>query len=648
MKELSMNAIFFLCSTIVFLMLILIMIRKHSFKEAKNIAFIALLLVGTFSSIIGIFHAEYLSHPSEYGSEYAIYTLYLIAHSFLPFLLNIYVYQITGRNYRKKYSLRPLTLTIWYIPISLAFLLLIINLFTPVVFTFGSDGTIIKKFGYYLLAFNSAFYAIWAVIYLIMFRRSLKLGEFISISAIYITSIVMNIIAVVLKTTNTLDQFVFACLCIPIQYFSEDVEGLSDPMTKLFNQIAFKKDAALLIKENTAFRMIIIKVSNFDNISKILYSRELDELTISLANRLLECNLRNTSVYHYQKGVYVINSYMENEKKDKSRTILDEISKSMSDDFIINGVPITLKMEIIYLHLPGEVKTMDEVSKIIEYPSVHPYEKLSLLEDEIVKSIQRVNDVTKIVSTGIRENRFMMYYQPIYDAETGKIGSTEALVRLKDAKLGFISPEEFIPIAEQNGDILKLGQMIFEMVCKDIHEKDFFHYGLDKIGINLSKRQFVQTDLADFIQSCTRKYDIDPKRITLEITESLVNDVDFDHMPTIKKLEDMGFTFSMDDYGTGYSNFRALTGPFHFKVIKIDKSILWASDESEEGMTLLRSNAQLIHNMNFTMLCEGVETESQKDRLLSLGCRYFQGYLYSKPLPVEDYVKYLSDFNHIK
>ena len=251
------------------------------------------------------------------------------------------------------------------------------------------------------------------------------------------------------------------------------------------------------------------------------------------------------------------------------------------------------------------------------------------------------------IHNGIKENRFYVVYQPIYDAEKKKITTAEALLRLKDDELGEISPGEFIPIAEESGDILSLGLFVFSSVCKDIKERHLLDYGLNSISLNLSKRQFVQADLAECFAAILKKYEICAKNIILEITESISTLQDVNLLNTLHDLEDLGFIFSMDDYGTGYSNFEAIVGPVDFSTIKIDKSILYAGEKSKSGHAILETNIHLINQLNMHSLVEGVETEDQKTRLEGLGCHYLQGFYFSRPIEVDSFINYIASFNQV-
>lgn len=214
-------------------------------------------------------------------------------------------------------------------------------------------------------------------------------------------------------------------------------------------------------------------------------------------------------------------------------------------------------------------------------------------------------------------------------------------MRLQDKELGTISPDEFIPIAEETGDIIQIGQIVFAQVCDDIERYHLRSYGLKYVSVNLSRRQFLQTDLAERFASYMKEHRITSQDIAIEITESTLIDKNPKTMDEIKKLQALGFSFLMDDFGTGYSNIEAINGPVNFKIIKIDKSLLWGSEKSKVGEILLRNNMDMILKLGLVPLCEGVETKGQIELLQSLGCRYLQGFFFSRPVPIDDFVSYL-------
>ena len=213
----------------------------------------------------------------------------------------------------------------------------------------------------------------------------------------------------------------------------------------------------------------------------------------------------------------------------------------------------------------------------------------------------------------------------------------EALIRFRNSEQNMISPEEFIPVSERTGDILRIGEFVFDSVCKMLSLIDVEQYGIKKIDINLSVAQCMQDALADKFSSLRTIYGILASIINLEITETAAAHTPDVLLKNMQKLSAEGMELSLDDYGSGYSNMNyLLTLPF--KMVKIDKNIVWSAYGNLRTQTALSATIKMIHELGMTVLAEGVETQEQCEWLSQLGCDYLQGYYFSKPLKKEDFL----------
>jgi EAL domain-containing protein (putative c-di-GMP-specific phosphodiesterase class I) len=239
----------------------------------------------------------------------------------------------------------------------------------------------------------------------------------------------------------------------------------------------------------------------------------------------------------------------------------------------------------------------------------------------------------------IARQEFQLYYQPIVSLTTLKIVGFEALIRWQSPQCGFVSPGLFIPVAEETGLIIPIGQWIFQEACQQLHRwcKQFPQHASLMMSVNLSRRQFSQVDLVEQIQKVLEEADIDRACLKLEITESLMmNDIE-EGLALLKRLKALGLKLSLDDFGTGYSSLSNLH-TFPVDTLKIDQSFvnrLGEGQESHKYAQIVRTIVMLGHNLEFDVVAEGVETEHQVRALQALNCEYGQGYFFSKPLPKE-------------
>lgn len=257
-----------------------------------------------------------------------------------------------------------------------------------------------------------------------------------------------------------------------------------------------------------------------------------------------------------------------------------------------------------------------------------------------------VNEFLKEMAAFFRKlidnSRIYQFSQSVYvlalDRKKKDIDSS-LLIRLKDQSMGYISPEEFIPIAEKSGMIMQIGEFVFETVCRFIQEKQLTDYGLQYIEINLSVVQCMQENLAERLTEIMKKYHVAPAQINLEITETAAAHSDMLEN-NIKILHKQGIEFSLDDYGSGYSNTDYLFR-FPFRIVKIDKTILWEAFKNEKAMIALRNTIRMIKELGLEIVVEGVENQEYVDYLTEQHCDYLQGYFYSKPIPDRDFLELL-------
>ena len=204
--------------------------------------------------------------------------------------------------------------------------------------------------------------------------------------------------------------------------------------------------------------------------------------------------------------------------------------------------------------------------------------------------------------------------------------------------MGFISPDEFIPVAEKKGLILEIGDYVFREVCHFMTEQKIWELGIETIHINLSVVQCMQEQLYEQLVRIMDEYQVDYFRVHLEITETAAVVSEDTLWANMQRLIDVGVEFALDDYGTGFSNTMAVI-KYPFRTIKLDKSMVWDSMKNKKAMSVLKHSISMIKDMNMDVVAEGVEEQEQAHKLAEMGCDYFQGYYYSKPVCGEAFVE---------
>lgn len=262
---------------------------------------------------------------------------------------------------------------------------------------------------------------------------------------------------------------------------------------------------------------------------------------------------------------------------------------------------------------------------------------------ELNANISKQLDIENRLHTAIKNNEFILYYQPFVDLQTGLISGAEALIRWQNPQLGFVSPADFIPLAEANGIIIPIGQWVFYNACKQT--KIWHDMGFPiKIAINLSAKQLHQKNMLKTLEVIIDETNIDPHTIEIELTETKA--FHLDTIPIIKKLKEAGFGLSIDDFGTGYSGLSNLK-LFSIDKLKIDKSFVDGVVTESDSQIIVTNTINLAKKLKIKVIAEGVENKEQFDFLKKNGCDMIQGYYFSKPIDVVSFTELLEKEKHL-
>ena len=266
------------------------------------------------------------------------------------------------------------------------------------------------------------------------------------------------------------------------------------------------------------------------------------------------------------------------------------------------------------------------------------------VNDELIDELRKFNKIHDLIEDALNEDRVEVFYQPFYNIKTKKFTAAEALVRIRNIDGSIVSPGVFIPVSEETGQIIPLGIRVFELVCQFISAHDLKKLGLHNIEVNLSAAQFDFENPAKFIVETMNKYNIDPSMINLEITETANNRNRDNLIKNVNELLSYGVTFSLDDFGTGRSNFDYLVD-LPVQNIKFDYSFTQGYFNNRKIKQVLEGMTHTMHSMALNIVSEGIETREQLEAMLDLNIEYIQGFYFSKPLPKEDFLNFLSQHN---
>jgi EAL domain-containing protein (putative c-di-GMP-specific phosphodiesterase class I) len=414
-----------------------------------------------------------------------------------------------------------------------------------------------------------------------------------------------------------------------------------------YNQHTFMLTLKKLKYDNAKVSMAVFSIRDYAYVKRVLSIKDRRKLSNRIADFVYLTFGDNGFAIDDDKFVILIDSDMDYEQ---IRRLIDEYC-AMPIKLIETDASIRCShwyVKGIEFESDGDtVLDSDDILDSVEYI----VEKVNPQKDEIVdiKSItqkmHRKHEVAHAIERAIEGATLEVYYQPIYDVAADSFTSAEALVRLKDEELGFISPEEFIPMSEDDGSILDIGDIVFKKVCEFIKQTDCIRKnGVHYIEVNLSPVQCVNESITDRLRAAMKKYGVAPSWINFEITETAQYNEDESMHTNIEKLYNNGSSFSIDDYGSGFAS-----ADYLFKlpvdIVKIDKGILWQAMENPNAMVVLKNTMKMVKELGKKIVVEGVENQEMVDILKSFGCDYMQGYLFSKPIPAGEYVEFLKEKN---
>lgn len=432
--------------------------------------------------------------------------------------------------------------------------------------------------------------------------------------------------------------FVISTSLLLIYLSLENPENYEDKQLGTYNYMAFVETLRTKFEKNQHFEVLVIEVQGLQYLNET-FGVNCETALLKQVASFLTLRSKDLQLFNLRRNQFALVGCM---KKNIWDLILADIRHRFKHSFVYNGADIMLSAVYSMTSYPESVESLEDTLDIIDYSlqeaKKYGSEKTMYAKKDNLTEGKRENEVLRVIKQALVENRFEVYYQPIYSANEKCFTAAEALIRLKDDKLGFISPDEFIPIAEQNGLIIEIGECVFRKVCQFMSQVKIWEKGIQYIDVNLSVIQCMQERLHNVLLEIMDEYNIEYHYITLEVTETVASFSNEVVRTNMEHLIDKGMHISLDDYGTGFSNTATLV-QYPFSTIKLDKSMLWTAMDNEKAMSALKHVIAMIRDMNMMVICEGVETLEQADLLVESGCAYHQGYYYSKPLSAQMFLE---------
>jgi predicted signal transduction protein with EAL and GGDEF domain/DNA-binding response OmpR family regulator len=432
-----------------------------------------------------------------------------------------------------------------------------------------------------------------------------------------------------------------------------------DEVTELPNRVYFltflAKTIEICQRNHRNFAILFLDLDGFKGINDTYGHQVGDELLKQISERLtkeLRCSdLTSRYFDHFDNKLDVARF-----GGDEFIILLNELANPEDAALVAERIqrcinqPVTLGKRTVHIGVSIGIATFPEDGQdsttLLKHADIAMYHAKKMgkshyqfFRQEMAINAQKRLKMESYMHLAVSKNELRLHYQPVVDVETGRLIGAEALMRWQHPKLGFLPPNDFISLAEENGIIIRFGEWAIREVCRQykLWQKSGIQ-GLT-VSVNLSSLQFNQPDFIDMVDGIFREFDMDPKFIIFELTESMIM-VDTDNM--MKKLKDLkalGIKLSVDDFGTGYSSLRYLNR-FPLDSLKIDRSFIRELPANSDAAAIVSAILALAKALNLKTVAEGVETLQQKHFLENSSCNALQGFYFSKPMPVEEFENY--------
>ena len=415
-----------------------------------------------------------------------------------------------------------------------------------------------------------------------------------------------------------------------------------DELTGLNNRLSFEEEVNGIIKANpdTPYYMIVSDINDFKMINDVFGRETADKLLVKMAGDIEKFSHPGSAICRWRGDIFCAFA-------KKSIIDLEALEKLVKDIWaeqdLINS-PVVIHIGIF--ETSGNADEVLTVAGMVDRAQLaiagikNDFNRcIAIYDDKLRKDKLWEQQITNELASAIADGQIIPYLQPQYAAD-GRLEGGEVLVRWNHPVEGLLSPFKFIPIFEKNGLIATIDAYIWEEACKILNgwaKKNDGHEKLN-LSINISPKDFYFLDIYQVITGLVEKYGVSPNRLHLEITESSVMNNATEHIKQINSLRDYGFTVEMDDFGSGYSSLNMLKD-MPVDILKIDMVFLGKTADFKKSKIILSSIVNMANNLDMPQITEGVETREQFDMLKAMGCKLFQGYFFSKPVPLDEFEK---------
>jgi diguanylate cyclase (GGDEF)-like protein len=420
-----------------------------------------------------------------------------------------------------------------------------------------------------------------------------------------------------------------------------------DDLTGLPNRMAFNDRLNLAVARAGAdapCAVLLLDLDHFQNVNDTLGHEHGDLLLVAVAGRIRASLPEAAFMARFSGDEFVI--LLENTSVEQAKQTGQDLLQAMAREFDLGNDHLGISASVGIVTYPTDGESASILMRYADL-ALHRAKSagrncLTVFSRDLSEEIQRRVLLEARLKHALDRKELALHYQPKLEILSGRLMGWEALLRWQSPELGRVSPEEFIPVAEQSGLILPIGDWVLREACRQMREWQDQGLAAGTMAVNLSTRQFRQTDLAEEIRAALHDIGLAPDDLELELTESSIMDNLASAADVLAELEQLGIRIAVDDFGTGYSSLSYLK-TFSIHCLKIDRSFIRDIPGDENDTAIVRTIIALARNLGLTVVAEGVETDAQLAYLRANQCDQAQGFLFSRPLPPGECIKLMRE-----
>lgn len=625
------------CSVLFLILLMMISSHKRqigNFQSTTYQVYLTVIFINICLDIISCYTIEYYQQCPLWVN-YLTNTLFLSIQGIIPTIFISYAHSKVEQVCHTRQTLYKLV----FLPAIFIVVMMILNLWNHQMFYINETGYHHGSW-HSLLYFNMILYSLGTILYALSAYKMIGKEQFMLICALVGVAILPSVVQFFLP--RYMLSGVGTVMSAFVMYLTNENTAIYiDATTDALNREALTRHLKQIAQNEKQEHIFVIALDNFKIINEI-YGMEGGNEVLQMLVAALKKEYEESQVYRFGGDIFVV-TLPEHADCSKER---DRIQRILAKDYLLFDAYVNLSGCICLIHTTNhkEENLIWSIDYAVSAAKNIGKSQFFEMDEQASHDMGRRMAIEQAMMESVNSGHFEVHYQPIYDTKAKRIHSMEALARLNVPGYGYVSPEEFILIAEKNGIILQIGILVLEEVCRFIRQKRLKEYGIEFVEVNLSVVQCMQERIHQQIQDVLHRNHIPPSMINLEITESAAAYSEKQLIRNMARLSLSDITFSLDDYGSGYSNVNYLVD-LPFSIVKIDKYIVWAAMKKVSTRKVLENTITMFKDINLKIVAEGIEDQEMMDTLISMGTDYLQGYYFSKPVPADKLLRLLKEEN---